>query len=168
MVEIPQLDTNYILDRNEKESSRLTGQYELFKAASGREAAVPSDINLQNATRILDIAAGNLVWTLDVAAHADIKSRLSPDNASRVELYACDVSSKQFPPQSVLDSLGVKTFEHDVTVPFPSEYNDFFDLIHMSMLVAALSETGWQKALENVRRILSLSHYCTKSFSELS
>ena len=148
-------DTNYILDRSEVESSRLTGQYNFFKAASGRETAVPSGIDLSRATRILDIAAGNLVWTLDVAAHPDIKPRLSRDCSSHVELFACDVSSKQFPPQDILDSFGIQTFEHDVTTPFPDQYEGSFDLVHMSMLVAALSQSGWKKALDNVQRLLS-------------
>lgn len=147
-------DSNYILDRNDAESARLTGQYEFIKSVSGLDTAVPSDIDLSKVSRILDVAAGNLVWTLDIASHPGIKERLSLTCPSPVRLYACDLSSSQFPSSSILESRCITTFEHDITTPFPSKYEEYFDLVHMSMLVAALSETGWNKALENVRKLL--------------
>ncbi|TFY58090.1 hypothetical protein EVG20_g8287 [Dentipellis fragilis] len=41
-----------------------------------------------------------------------------------------------------------------MTKPFPAEMLGKFDLIHMSLLVYALTEQGWKKALDNCRDLL--------------
>lgn len=53
------------------------------------------------------------------------------------------------------DALGIKTFQQDITQPFPDELYGKFDLVQAFMLVGSLTEAGWKRALENYRRLLS-------------
>lgn len=112
----------------------------------------------------MDVGAGNLTWTLDVARTPEIRSRLpnasersSAPDAKPVRLYACDLSSAQFPPREVTDPLGITLFEHNVTEPFPPALHGTFDVVNMRLLVMSLSAQGWAKALANLRELLSKS-----------
>lgn len=137
---------------------RLTQQYNLAKKVLNRTSALPPSIDPASVETVIDIAAGNLVWTLDLVRTPEIRARLpsaSPTGAKPVRLYACDLSSAQFPPPSVTDELGITLFEHNVTQRFPPALHGTFDVVNMRLLVMALSAQGWAKALENVRELLS-------------
>lgn len=83
-------------------------------------------------------------------------SSTRPESTSKpIQLYACDISTDKFPPRDVTDALGIKTFQQDVTQPFPDELYGKFDLVQAFMLVGSLTEAGWRRALENYRRLLS-------------
>ena len=150
-------ETVYVLKDVEKnreiENERLTTQYGLLKARLGRSSPVPPEIDLSSVKRILDVAAGNCVWILDVANQDEIKrsvrnytstSTLGDSNINinrerhDVELYACDIDLGKFPQKEVTDIHGIKTFTHDLTKPFPDNMKEKFDLIHMSAHVGAL------------------------------
>lgn len=146
-------DSQYLLkdeDGKDAESKRLTTQYNLLKARIGRSSPVPPEIDLSSVKTILDVAAGNCVWILDVANRPEVKD-------DSVELYACDINLVKFPPKEETDKLGIKAFVQDVTKPLPEEMREKFDLIHMSAMVAALSESQWKVALHNLRNALSTS-----------
>lgn len=51
--------------------------------------------------------------------------------------------------------MGIQTFQQDVTKPFPEAMYGTFDLVHLSLVVLALTKEGWEKALENCRNLLS-------------
>ncbi|KAF8157729.1 hypothetical protein K438DRAFT_1861078 [Mycena galopus ATCC 62051] len=51
--------------------------------------------------------------------------------------------------------MGITTFEHDVTKPFPTEYLGSFDLVHISFLFLCLTKDGWNATLNNVQELLS-------------
>lgn len=120
-----------------------------------------------------------MAWTLDVAQIPTVNHRLRKKNLHsqnniqqpfgqcetssnqssgrdfEIDLYACDVSDRQFPPQSTLDEFGITVFEHDVSQPFSKRLHGKFDLIHMRLLVFALSEKDWGRALRNLKVLLS-------------
>lgn len=102
-------------------------------------------------SKVLDIAAGTCTWTLDLAKLPEVSSGLSRP----LELWACDISIAKFPEQAIADCVGLKVFEQDVTKPFPQGMYGTFDLLHMTLLVYALTEDGWKKALQNCRDLLS-------------
>ncbi|TDL26297.1 hypothetical protein BD410DRAFT_895698 [Rickenella mellea] len=147
-------DSNYVLFRGESETNRLNRQYNVVKKVLGRTNALPSSINSKGLSKVLDIAAGSLVWTLDLARTPDISTRLSPESRDPIYLYACDISSAQFPPVEETRKLGITTFLHDMTKPFPEDMKGTFDLVNMRLLVLGLSEQGWEKAIRNIYEIL--------------
>lgn len=136
-------------------SNSLTTQYELLRTLFDYPEAVPPAVDLNKVSAVLDIAAGTAAWTLDLANEPKIKPRLPPTSSNPVKLYACDLSLAKFPPKEKLDALGVTCFQQDVTQPFPQELRGKFDLAHMSLLVFALTEEGWDRALRNIYEVLS-------------
>ncbi|TDL26296.1 hypothetical protein BD410DRAFT_784388 [Rickenella mellea] len=147
-------DSNYILCRGESETNRLNRQYNVVKKVLGRTNALPASINPKGLSKVLDVAAGSLVWTLDLARTPDISTRLSPESIDPIHLYACDISSAQFPPGDQTRKLGITTFLHDTTKPFPEEMKGTFDLVNMRLVVLGLSERGWEKAISNIHELL--------------
>jgi SAM-dependent methyltransferase len=119
---------------------------------------VPLFIDLSKVSKILDAAAGTLVWSLEVAQQTDVRKRLH-DASHPIRIYACDITLEKFPPSNITDPLHIETFLQDITKPFPNHMLETFDLINMKLLVLALTESGWQKALSNVYRLLSTSFF---------
>jgi hypothetical protein len=124
-----------------------------------RDGPLPRCIDLENMSNILDIGAGTLAWTLDVASLPGVKHRLVPmvPSYNPIHLYACDITDEKFPSSHELERLGITTFVHDVTTPFPRELDGTFDLVHMRLLCSALSQQGWKKSLKHIHDILSTS-----------
>jgi hypothetical protein len=125
-----------------------------------RNGPLPQGVELGTASKVLDVGAGTLVWTLDVASLPEVKNRLAPPVTNGIRLYACDITDEKFPPSHGLESLGITTFVHDVTKPFPEGFKDNFDLVHMRLLCSALSEEGWRKSLKHIHDVLSTSALC--------
>ncbi|KAJ7649208.1 S-adenosyl-L-methionine-dependent methyltransferase, partial [Mycena rosella] len=128
---------------------RLANQYAMKKSVYGWTTPVPSTIELSEIRTVLDIAAGTCVWTIDLATTPQIKAR-----RDEVSIYACDINPAFFPPATVTEELGIKTFQQDVTKPFPTEFHGTFDLVHMCFLVLCLTEDGWTSALANIYTLL--------------
>jgi SAM-dependent methyltransferase len=128
-----------------------------LQAVCGDSNRVKLPLDRSNVELILDVAAGTGSWTLDVAQDPIIASRLlSPTD--RLKLLACDLSLKKISPKLVSDSASnprIQLFEQDITESFPAELRGTVDIVHMSLLVAALTEKGWQKALKNIFDVLS-------------
>ncbi|TDL26298.1 hypothetical protein BD410DRAFT_784393 [Rickenella mellea] len=110
--------------------------------SSGSCSALPSSIDPKGISKVLDVAAGSLAWTLDLARTPGISTRLCPESNDPIRLYGCDISSAQFPPEEITSELGITVFVHDITTPFPEEMKRTFDLVNMRLLVLALSEQG--------------------------
>lgn len=128
-------------------SNSLNRQYHIFQKFFDKGPVTLVDSLSENrVNKVLDVAAGSLAWTLDVARSAD---------PSRIQLYACDIAPDNFPPTSVTDAFSITTFIHDATQPFPEEMKGQFDVVNMRLLVYALSEDQWKKALENIHYLLS-------------
>lgn len=148
--------------QKEIESKRLTDQYNLFKAILGRTSPVPSTIDLSSVKTVLDVAAGNCVWILDVANQPEIRDRIrgastiSVKGDGDVELYACDIDLNKFPNQATQE-MGITSFQQDVTKAFPEHMQEKFDLVHMAAMCGVLSEEQWKSSMENLRYVLSTS-----------
>ncbi|KAJ7358034.1 hypothetical protein DFH08DRAFT_847746 [Mycena albidolilacea] len=140
----------YVVPAVSAEKDRLLKQYAMKKAVYGWTTPVPGIVELSSIRNVLDIGAGTCIWSLDLVSAPEVKAR-----RSEVKIYACDINEAFFPPTTVTDEMGIKTFEQDVTKPFPTEYHGMFDLVHISFLFLCLTEDGWNKALANVQKILS-------------
>ncbi|KAJ6590123.1 hypothetical protein DFH09DRAFT_1259755 [Mycena vulgaris] len=143
------LDSRYAFPASLSEKDRLGNQYTMKKVMYGWTKPVPNIIDLSEVRNVLDIGAGTCVWTLDLANDPQIRSR-----RDEVMIYACDINVSIFPPITVTDNAGIKTFQQDIVKPFPTEYHGKFDLVHVSYLVLCLTEEGWHAALANINTLL--------------
>ena len=75
-----------------------------------------------------------------------------PGAESNRYFHGFDISDAQFAPSSPDN---VEFSVQDVLKPFPSEHRDRYDLVNVRMLVAALPEAEFRKAVENLTTILS-------------
>ncbi|KAL4874235.1 hypothetical protein BJY04DRAFT_204216 [Aspergillus karnatakaensis] len=90
------------------------------------------------------------VWLWD-AKHT-LDERVAP---SERYFHGFDISDAQFPstPQSINLSI------QDVFKPFPAEFLNRFDLVHVRLMVTAFPESKFQEAVENVLTILKPGGY---------
>ncbi|KAE9388896.1 hypothetical protein BT96DRAFT_980893 [Gymnopus androsaceus JB14] len=147
----------YALPQDYKEQGRLSQQYTWMKALCGSQSPVPDRFSLDGSPKIIDIAAGTCSWILDVANVVKNKPHVDGTQdigEQRAHLFACDIDMSKCPPRSVMEDLRIKLFSQDVTKPFPAEMEGTFDLVHMTLLVFALTTDGWKAALENCRKLL--------------
>lgn len=66
--------------------------------------------------------------------------------------HGFDISPDQFPE----DTDNIKFSVHDITLPFPKEHWNCYDLVHVRLLVAALEESEYKSAISNIQKILSM------------
>ncbi|KAF9455846.1 hypothetical protein BDZ94DRAFT_1230476 [Collybia nuda] len=139
-------DDQYLFRGNETERHRLDNQYRVIQKCFDKgPVTLSGSLHEGRVNKVLDIAAGSLAWTMDVARSVE---------PSKVELYACDISSDSFPHKSVIDMFGITTFIHDVTKPFPEGMRGQFDVVNMRLLLYALTEGEWKLALKNVHDVI--------------
>lgn len=136
---------------------RLSNQYQLIKQVLGHGNAIPGWFDMKPVSNVLDIAAGTLVWTFDLLSMSEVRDRSNQSSPNPITLYACDITDSKFPTKEKLESHGIQTFLQDITRPFPIEFKEKFDLIHMSYVRFSLTEEGWRRTLENIYEILSWS-----------
>lgn len=99
--------------------------------------------------RIADVATGTAIWLLDLA------ELLPPDT----QLYGFDISAMQFPEPDARPS-NVFLFEQNVVNSFPLEYHGTFDIVAVRLITAGLRGDDWDRAVENINDLLSLSTRC--------
>ncbi|KAM0818339.1 putative methyltransferase protein [Seiridium cardinale] len=140
-------DTKYLLNRDAKESARLIEQHEWLKALLGCTVH-PAISTSKPALRIADVATGTAIWLLDLA------QTLPPD----AQLYGFDISAAQFPAAEARPS-NVSLHEHNVTEPFPEEYQGSFDIVAVRLITAGLRGDDWDAAVRNVSSLLKPGGY---------
>ncbi|KZT21920.1 hypothetical protein NEOLEDRAFT_1098552 [Neolentinus lepideus HHB14362 ss-1] len=150
----------YVIPATDPEKKRLVTQYALKKRIYGWTSAVPRSVNVSSLSNVLDVAAGTCVWTIDFTNIPEVRARLKVNDhhntthTNPVRLYACDIETKFFPDKNLIDQLGITTFQHDVTKPFPADMLGKFDIVQISFLLLCLTEQGWTNALANCRQVL--------------
>jgi SAM-dependent methyltransferase len=134
----------------------LNIQHHYFQTALGHGQSVRLPLDPSQVETVLDIAAGTGSWILGVAHDPIIASRLSSPT-DKLKLLACDLSLAKFPPKltSGTSNPKIRVFQQDVTQPFPEELRGTVDVAHMSILVWALTQHGWERALRNIYDVLS-------------
>ncbi|KAJ7658269.1 S-adenosyl-L-methionine-dependent methyltransferase [Mycena polygramma] len=142
-------DSLYAILPDTPEKERLAKQYAMKQATYGWTKAVPDAIDLSRINTVLDIGAGTCIWALHLASAREINAR-----REGVTIHACDIDTGFFPPAEVTQKMGIKTFQQDMTKPFPDEYHGVFDLVHMSFVFLCLTEDGWKTVLANIQKLL--------------
>ncbi|KAI9059889.1 hypothetical protein FKP32DRAFT_1679427 [Trametes sanguinea] len=150
----------YVIPAASPEKERFGKQYAFKKMLLNWDGPVPSSVDLSRVTNVLDIAAGTCAWTLDLAAMPQIRERVVAPRkgpgttADGVQLFACDIETKFFPEKNITDGLGITTFQHDVTQPFPADLHNKFDLVRISFLFLCLTSDGWKNALRHCYEVM--------------
>ena len=73
---------------------------------------------------------------------------------SDCKLDGYDISSAQFPPPELLPST-IHLQQHDVLKPLGEKYLGYYDIIAVRLLVTALADDEWEKAVGNLIQYLS-------------
>lgn len=87
------------------------------------------------------------IWLQDVSKFLD---------TPQIERYyhGFDISAEQFPENPGAIQFSVQ----DLTIPFPREHWERYDLVHVRLLVAALEEADYKAAIANIYNILSMAN----------
>ena len=136
----------YMLQRDPKESMRLNGQHEFMRALSSNNLIHPS-IPRKSLQAIADVGTGTGVWLQDTAH--DLLTSGQPSR--NIEFVGFDISPQQFPQNA---NKGMDFVIHSIIEPFPQQYHERFDLVHVRLLSYAIKARDLLKAVENVVEIL--------------
>lgn len=110
---------------------------------------------------IADVATGTgyvFLFPVTLLEHVFTESRIwleelpdqLPNKATRLDGF--DISPAQFPLE---DQRVGNYILQDVMKPFPAEYHDLYDLVHVKYLTAALKPEEFNTALKNMLQITS-------------
>lgn len=108
---------------------------------------------------VADIATGTGIWLRDVSHELHSQSG-SSDSDKKLQLVGFDISAAQFPPQwKETNEIG-KTetrFElADINKGFAEEWWGKFDVVHLRLLIVALTVEKIENAVRNVLTLLSM------------
>ncbi|KAL3470108.1 hypothetical protein BJX99DRAFT_264543 [Aspergillus californicus] len=133
----------YCLGRSQKESERLDAQHRLLTRISDNTLIHPS-IAKDAVFSVADVGTGTGIWLKDVAA--------AMDETQRCYYHGFDISADQFPSEK--PGANIDFSVHDITLPFPEEHWNRYDVVHVRLLVAALEESDYKTAVSNLSAIL--------------
>lgn len=85
------------------------------------------------------------IWLKDV-------SQILEKAHTQCYYHGFDISADQFPGKKENIQFSVQ----DITLPFPKEHWNRYDIVHVRLLVAALEEPEYKIALSNLSAILSM------------
>ena len=129
--------------RDRKEIERLEVQHQcLLTLANG--LLIHPLVSRKTLQRIADVGTGTGVWLRELTK---AQGELRPDP----EFVGFDISKEQFPP---IKAASQEFVVHDITIAFPDEYLEFFDLVNVRLLSYALKAHDLKQAVGNVVRII--------------
>lgn len=94
-------------------------------------------------TLLENVLTKSRIWLEELPNHL-------PNQTNRLDGF--DISPAQFPLE---DQRVGKYILQDVMKPFPTEYHDLYDLVHVKYLTAALKPEEFSTALTNMLQITS-------------
>jgi SAM-dependent methyltransferase len=136
---------SYMLQRDEEESRRLNAQSKFLQALFHGHLIHPS-IPRHELRAVADVGTGTGVWLEEVQQELDATS-----GGQTVQLTGFDVSGDQFPRQK---RPGVEFLVHDAVQPFPIEYHNRFDLVHLRFLSYGIQADRLESFVDSVLQIL--------------
>lgn len=139
----------YLLDRGGLASTRLMFQHYTLTRMQGwlLHPNVEASISDLEKPRIADLATGNAIWAYDVA-----------ERYPNAEVYGFDISAEQFPPKITWPS--TVTLElGDLFDPVPEKYQQYFDVIHIRLIVAAIYTMDKDRLMKNVLAMIKPGGY---------
>lgn len=140
-----------MLPRDSTESERLDSQHEYMRDLGHGHLIHPA-IKTANIRAIADIGTGTGIWLRETAQQL-AESR--PNNGP-IEFVGFDISPQQFPKQNPPN---VDLVVHDIVSPFPHEYQEKFDLVHVRLLTYALKADDLESAVKNAVSLIRESRH---------
>lgn len=137
----------YMLTRGSEESARLNTQHGVMKELLNGHLVDPL-VPLSKLRAVADVGTGTGIWLKDAAK--EIRNPMGDD----ISFVGFDISAAQFPSDPLPQSRFVV---HDVVEPFPAEYHESFDLVHVRFLNFALKLSDLERAVTNVINIIRQS-----------
>ncbi|KAL4871675.1 hypothetical protein BDV12DRAFT_183536 [Aspergillus spectabilis] len=134
----------YVFGRSQKESERLDAQHKLLLKVTNNTLIHPS-IPKEGVLSVADVGTGTGIWLKDV-------SRILDNPQSQRYYHGFDISAAQFPAEQAAGNIYFSV--QDITVPFPKDHWNRYDLVHVRLLVAALEEIEYKSAISNLSAIL--------------
>ncbi|KAF5392919.1 hypothetical protein D9757_001060 [Collybiopsis confluens] len=132
----------YLLPADTTETARSVHHRVIVAAFANRLLLAP--VELKTGNYVLESAAGTGVWALEFLEENKKKNVI-------LNMDCVDISDKQFPreyPSNLHFSL------HSIT-DLPTEWNSRFSYAHQRLLVAALNDELWRKAISEFFRVLA-------------
>ncbi|KAF9883356.1 hypothetical protein FE257_003572 [Aspergillus nanangensis] len=136
------INDKYAFGRDQQESERLDAQHKLLSKITDNTLIDPS-IPPKNVLSVADIGTGTGIWLTDVSQVLD-KTNTS------CYYHGFDISADQFPKSPGNIEFSVQ----DITLPFPKEHWNRYDMVHVRLLVVALEESDYKTAISNISSIL--------------
>ena len=94
--------------------------------------------------RIQHLNSSLRIWAIDLAKQLP----------SAACIDCIDISLDQCPPEKWLPK-NVNLVAHDVYEPFPIEYYEKYDVVHIQMFLLALKDGNTSRLIRNLLRLLS-------------
>ena len=131
--------------RNPEEIERLNAQSHFLRAFHNGHLIHPS-IPRDGLQAIADIGTGTGVWM------EEVQQEFATTNVGRnVQFTGFDISWTLFPDQN---RPGQTFVVHDAVQPFPDEYHETFDLVHIRFLSYGIKADQLEDFVESVSEIL--------------
>lgn len=137
-------DEAYMMNRNEEESKRLDAQHNFMRQLAHGSLVQPS-IPRSDIRAIADVATGTGIWLREAAQEL-------ATSKEQIVLTGFDISAQQFPKDN---TQALDFVVHNVVEPFPEEYHEKFDLVHVRLLSYALKAQDLEISVKNVIQIVS-------------
>ncbi|KAG7441924.1 S-adenosyl-L-methionine-dependent methyltransferase [Guyanagaster necrorhizus] len=131
--------SKYVLPADAAEHERLLLQHKVLNRAF-QNRLVLAPVNLDKAQFVLDSGTGAGVWLTDLSL------RISPSSI----LHGIDIEGRLFPSGPA----GIVSFSINSVTNLPPEWSGRFDLVHQRLLLAALTNVEWPKAVEEMFKAL--------------
>ena len=136
----------YMLPRNDAESKRLDTQHDYMRALAHGHLVHPS-VDKSQLNRVADVGTGTGIWLRETAQ--EIAKLDSSDGNTK--FVGFDISSEQFQQENCP---GIEFVLHDATQPFPDQYQETFDLVHVRLLSYAARAKDLRRIVENIVDLL--------------
>ncbi|KAF9065748.1 hypothetical protein BDP27DRAFT_1424490 [Rhodocollybia butyracea] len=134
--------SNYLLPADSAETERLNLQHRILtKAFEDRLVLAP--ITLRSNDRVLESGAGTGIWAQEFSA-------FHSQNNVLLDIECIDISDKQFPheyPSNI-------HFSIRSVIDLPQEWQNSFSYVHQRLLVAAMNDSRWNTAIDQLYNVL--------------
>ncbi|KAI0445779.1 hypothetical protein F4803DRAFT_506399 [Xylaria telfairii] len=139
----PSQEQQYAMAQDPEELGRLTLQHQLLKAEMGQTLVFPLIEFRGEALKVLDSGCANGLWLRDL--------RSSLHDGDKHSYTGIDIETSFFPrnPEPWLQLVN-----QSMQRPFPDDWKDHFDLVHMRFGLPAAMEWGPKRVVSNLVSVL--------------
>ncbi|KAF9060627.1 hypothetical protein BDP27DRAFT_1339346 [Rhodocollybia butyracea] len=134
--------SNYLLPADSAETERLNLQHRILTKAF-EDQLVLAPITLRSNDRVLESGAGTGIWAQEFSA-------FHSQNNVLLDIECIDISDKQFPHEYHSNI----HFSIRSVIDLPQEWQNSFSYVHQRLLVAAMNDSRWNTAIDQLYNVL--------------